>query len=151
VSIASAATLLVAELDLKMVQSILSAIHNADAESAAEKKAPLPAAQNQNVHARPGTPLHCDTRVEHCPEHLPTKIGYSARPRRPAQQGMPGAMPVVIETVIVQKKYDDLCSPLRAPWEQPIWNTAAIVPAKIKINRYEPDIHHIGTMIDYFI
>jgi hypothetical protein len=149
VSLSSAATLLVAELDLKLVQSILSAIRTADIESAAEKKPPLPGTERPAYLPRgcDQAELRCDSRVDHSNQMVPQNVIYTARPCRPVQ-----AMPVVIETVIVEKKSnDDLCSPLRAPWEQPVWNTPTTPPAKIKINRYQPDIHHIGTMIDYFI
>jgi hypothetical protein len=145
VSLASAASLLVAELDLKLVQSVLSAIRTADLESAAEKKPPLPVLQNPLPPE--GTNVHRERPIERACERISAAIIYTARPCRPA----PGPMPVVVETIVVEKKPDDLCSPLRPPWDSLPWNAPPAPRVKIKINHYQPDIRHTGTMIDYFI
>lgn len=145
VSLASAASLLVAELDLKLVQSVLSAIRTADIESAADKKPPLPIVRNSLPPQ--GTHVAREGPIERAPHRIPAAIIYTSRRCRPA----PVAMPVVVETVVVEKKADDLCSPLQPPWKQLPWNLPPAPSAKIKIVRYQPDICNRGTMLDCFI
>jgi len=146
VSLASAATLLVAELDLKLVQSVLSAIRTADIESAAEKKPPLPVLAPVRCE---GTSVCRERPVERCHEPIPAAIIYTSRPVRPNPP--PHPVQVVVETVVVEKKADDLDSPLQPPWKMLPWNEPVVPPAKIKITRYQPDIRHRGTMLDCFI
>ena len=146
VSIASTASLLVAELNLKMVQSILSAIRTADVESAAEKKAPLPV---QPAARSVGTPVCRERPIERCQKPALAKIIYSSRPSPSTAQ--PPAVTVIVEPIVVKKKTDDLCSPLAPPWKSLPWNAPPAPRVQIKIIRYQPDIRHTGTMIDYFI
>jgi hypothetical protein len=145
VSLASAASLLAAELDLKLVQSVLSAIRTADIESAADKKPPLPIVRNPLPPQ--GTHVAREGPIERVPQRISAAIIYTSRPCRPA----PPPVRVVVETVVVNKKADDLCSPLQPPWKVLPWNEPPVAPAKIKIIRYQPDIRYRGTMLDCFI
>jgi hypothetical protein len=150
-SFASVAGLLVAELDLKMVESVLSAIRTADVESAQDKKPPLPTVQHQ-LAAASAASVHQnrnDHYVEQAKGCLAPAAVYPRRRCDPAPARV--AMPVVIETVVLEKSKDQLCSPLAPPWESVPWNQPARLPAIIKVVRYEPDIRHKGTMVDCFI
>lgn len=145
-SFATAASFIVAEFDLKLVESVLSAIRTADITSAQERKAPLPIVQ----HPLPVAParLYRDQLViERVTERPAAPAVYSCHRCSPAA----APMPVVIEAVVVQKVADELCSPLAPPWKSLPWNQPPHLPAKIKIIQYRPDICHKGTVLDCFI
>lgn len=144
-SFASVAGLFVAELDLKLVESVLSAIRTADIQSGQDKTAPLPIMQNP-LPAEP-VRVYQDHVAERVLEHPAAAVVYSCRRCNPA----PAAVPVVIETVVVQKAPDELCSPLAPPWKSLPWDQPPHLPAIIKIVQYTPDIRYKGTLLDCFV
>jgi hypothetical protein len=148
-SIASSVGLLVAELDLKMVQSVLSAIRTADIESAAEKKAPLPVVQKQLAAPACQNQNRRDHYVEQAKGCLAPAAVYPRRRWNPAPVVV--EISVVIERVVEEKTSDSLCSPLNAPWNSTPWNQPTPSPTVVKVIQYQPDIHHKGTMLDCFI
>ncbi len=147
-SFATAAGFLAAELDLKLVESVLGAIRTADIQSGQDKKSPLPIV----THALPAEPARVyrdDVVIRNAVERAAAPALYSHH-RCALASPAAASMPVVVE-VIVQKVADELCSPLAPPWKSLPWNQPSRSPAKIKIIRYRPDICAKGTVLDCFI
>lgn len=149
-SIADIGAAVGAELNLRLVQSVLQAIRTADIQSGEDK----PPRQTVIVE-----PRRDQVRLSCCePCHQrPAPVAIS-----PAAQSLhwcyaprpvyPPAPPVpTVETVVVQTLADEFCSPLQPPWKSLPWEQPASDAPQIKIVLYQPDMRHKGTLVDCFV
>jgi hypothetical protein len=139
---AASISLNVAALDLKMVQLITGAMRAVDNGPGARL----------GVHVQP-EPVIEPRRVFHPTPHFEPRTVYHPEPRfepRPVMHPTPRVEPEPFPCDPPPCPHKH-CSPLPAPWEMPVWNTAPVHEAKIKIVVVRPDIHHKGTLLDCFI
>jgi hypothetical protein len=147
VGLDATASLIVATLGLKEVQSVIGAIRAADAESYKNSLpfsiAPTPPPR-EVIHL---DPRYEPRRVIHLyPLYAPRQIIHLS-PRiedeNPCCTCQSGANPVVVHDVPEEL-------PLQPPWKTLPWENPAPPAPKVKLTLYHPDIIHKGFLLDYF-
>jgi hypothetical protein len=143
------ASVALAEMDLKLVQSVINAIRTADIESGAARKAPLPVLP----------PSAQVTRSEECrdhccdSEHRPHNDRHSTRPIYPiyTRFAPAPAAPLPTETVVTVKVTDDYGTPLPPPWKTVPWKEPPHLRPQIKLIVFKPVKREKGSIVDCFI
>ena len=148
------AALLVAALDLDLVQLLRGAMRTADIASgkpqAVSELGPAPTPlrdrfdrepvfeQRRVIHPEPKYErrqiIHPQPRIE-----FPAPLKVESQPAEP---------PCSCCCVVIKPEIE---SPLPPPWRQPIWATPIPPTPKVKIVKIRPDIHNKGSLIDFFI
>jgi hypothetical protein len=149
-SIAEIGAAIGAEMNLRLVQSVLQAIRTADIQSGHDQ----PPRQTVIVEprrdqVRPAGGEACHKRPAPAsirPAAQSLHWCYAPRPVFP-----PGPPVPTVQTVVVQTLPDEFCSPLQPPWKSLPWEQPAADAPHIKIVLYQPDMRHKGTLVDCFI
>lgn len=150
--LAATSSLLIAALDLKLVQDVIGAMRAADAAEEAAVQNPLapPAACDCSNHIHP-CPVYqnpqvvryepCDEACEKAPIICHWTAPIEAKPRL-----------ALIEPVAEKPSH---VTPNRwiitPPWAILPWQQPAPAPAQVKVVRYTTDIVNKGSLIDVFI
>jgi hypothetical protein len=146
VGVEATASLVVAALDLKLVQLLRDAIRTADISGGKlGRRGALPVIAEDRFLAR--RVIDPEPRFEPRPVIHPTP---RFEPR-----------PVIHPTVRVEPNVSiappEHCAPkpcpgpLPPPWRQPIWEIPVPLRPVLKLVRYRPDMRHKGSLIDVFI
>ena len=136
-------SLIVATFELKAVDAVLSAIHGADAASAASARGPLgltPAAVYE-----PRRHIHPEPKIEARPHLHPTPF-YEARPVVHPERiyaSVPACDVPAAPTVSHITK-----SPIEPPWKTLPWPQSQQVLRKVKLFIRRPDSVSKGSLID---
>jgi hypothetical protein len=147
------AALLVAALDLNLVQLLRGAMRAAD----------IAVGRPQAVSELGPAPTPPPDRFDREPLFEPRRV-YHPEPRfapRPAdvateaaagtnENTTPPSQVEVFCTCCVTAK-PEVESPLAPPWRQPIWTTPISPAPRVKIVKIQPDIINKGSLIDFFI
>lgn len=145
------AALVVAALDLKLVQDLRGAMRAADIASGRPQPVsplgPAPTPPPDRFDREPAFALrpvyHPEPRYEPRPVIHPTpRIEFQPPIKVPAE--------VEVLPPVCSSKAEVEC-PLAPPWRQPIWETPTAVPPKVKIVLHRTDIINKGSLIDFFI
>ncbi|HZK81549.1 MAG TPA: hypothetical protein VFC46_10790 [Humisphaera sp.] len=146
-SIASTTSLLVAALDLHLVQDVIGAIRAADAAEAVAKAspfAPVPTIESPR-HIHPD-PIYVHPRVIHPdPRYAPRPIVHCEPHVEQTNTRL-----ALIESSDKPAPAHSNC-PIQPPWAVLPYQTPAKPPAQIKIVLYRTDILTKGTLLDVFI
>jgi hypothetical protein len=137
-----AASILVAAVDLQIVQSVLAAIHNADRQSLAQ----LPAIANQNDS-------YCPRTVTPEPRYLPRQVLHPT-PRylpRPVLHPRPIVEPPNVLPPPPQARVPHITAGPQPPWKIQPWQEPTHSPDVIKVIVRSPDTVTKGTLIDLFV
>ena len=147
------AALLVAALDLDLVQLLRGAMRTADIASgrpqAVSELGPAPTPLRDRFEREP---VFEQRRVIHPePRFAPRQIIHPQKQFLPPLKVQPEAVepPTCSCCCIVTKP--EVESPLAPPWRQPIWATPIPPTPKVKIVKIRPDIINKGSLIDFFI
>ena len=139
------AGLLVAAIDLQIVQSVLSAIHNADAESAAARGPTL---------ANPNCDTYCpQTTITPEPRYLPRPVLHPT-PRylpRPVLHPTPRVEPADYLPPAPSARVPHIIAGPQPPWDIQPWQEPAVPPNVIKVIVRPSDTVTKGTLIDLFV
>jgi hypothetical protein len=156
-SAADNAALLVAALDLDLVQLLRSAMRAADiASGRTEPISALGPAPTPPPDRFDREPVFQPRRVYHPePRFAPREVIGIDSPKElaasPAKTELK-AQPVEAETsccsVTIKPEME---SPLAPPWRQPVWANPIPPALKVKIVKIRPDIINKGSLIDFFI
>jgi hypothetical protein len=143
-------SLLVASLDLKLVQLVRGAMANADAASgkgtAVSGLGPAPSRIERRFRVQPETEILPRRRVEPEPRIEPRQV---IRPADRYEPRVCDAVPAVYECYTPHTK-----SPIEPPWKVLPWEDRSQceeLRPQIKVVIKPPDIVHRGSIIDYFI
>lgn len=143
------ASVALAEMDLKLVQSVINAIRTADIESGAARKAPLPVLppSAQLVRSEERRDLCCESeRCCHNDRHFTRPIYPIYTRCAPAP-----AAPLPTETVVTLKVADDYATSLPPPWKTLPWKEPPHLRPQIKLIVYKPVTREKGSIVDCFI
>ena len=154
-SAADNAALLVAALDLNLVQLLRGAMRAAD----------IASGRTEPVSALGPAPTPPPDRFDREPVFQPRKVYHPEPKVEPRQlisidavkrQSAPAKIEVKSEPLETQPCCCDTIkpeveSPLAPPWRQPIWATPVPPTPKVKIVKIRPDIINKGSLIDFFI
>ena len=142
VSLASQAGLLVAALDLKLVRSVVGAIRAADAASAKDRGTVAPAPRiDPRPAAHPTPRVEPRSHVHPCPV-IERRRHVHLRPREEFTPPVPCPCPAPA---------DRGGFVLQPPWKVLPWQDRLPAPVRVKVVVVRPDIHHKGSLVDFFI
>lgn len=140
----STISLLVASLDLKLVQLIRDAIRVTDISGAANRHGIIPEPEFLPRRHYEPTP-----EIEPRRHYHPTPV-YEARPViHPCPRVEPA--PPIIYPEVQQDKPRKSLSPLPAPWQTPLWENPPQPLLKVKLIKSKPDTVTKGSLIDCFM
>ncbi|HWE94819.1 MAG TPA: hypothetical protein VG269_12715 [Tepidisphaeraceae bacterium] len=157
--LATNASLIVAALDLQVVQLLRAAIRTADLQSLADRQsspAASTAAQSAGHSHRRGGDCYCESQRSECCNpayccspvyssrrvlHPTPRVDLHCAPRLALDRHEKVAEPVTAATP----------SPIQAPWKTLAWKDTPRVTMKVKMVQRRTDIINKGSLIDYFI
>jgi hypothetical protein len=140
----STISLLVASLDLKLVQLIRDAIRTTDLSGAAARGDLIP-----EPEFLPRRHIEPTPEIEPRRHFHPTPI-YEARPIIHPQPRVEPAPPIIFPETEPEKLCKSL-SPLPPPWKIPPWENPPQPLLKVKLIKSKPDTVRKGSLIDCFM
>lgn len=155
-SAADNAALLVAALDLNLVQLLRGAMRAADiASGRREPVSALGPAPTPPPDRFEREPVFQNRRVVHPePKFAARTVAHVASAKQlpaPAKLAIETHAPEIEPCCCSITIKPEVESPLAPPWRQPIWATPIPPTSKVKIVKIRPDIINKGSLIDFFI
>jgi len=146
VSLEANANLLVAALDLKLVQLLRGAIRAADQGARSGLPFQLTPTPEPRPHIHPQPVfeprphIHPTPYFERRPVYHPTPRYEQAKLACKCQE----PQEVVVNKPAVEQ-------PLSPPWKTKPWENPPQPAPKVKVTKYRPDIVHKGSLLDFFV
>ena len=145
-SLQTEASLIVATMDLSVVQLLRQAIRTADLSSAINQQSAAPAS---SLRVEPRRRIHPEPVIE--PRtHVHPSPTYEPRPviRRHARVGLEGR---VCGTEVPQACPMKLGNPIQPPWRILPWENPVQTRQTVKIHLIHTDVINKGTLLDLFV
>lgn len=139
-------SLVVAALDLKLVQLLRGAIRAADQGARSNLPFELTPTPEPRRHIHPEPTFEPRPHIHPTPRFEPRPV-YHPTPRYEQAKldcDRTGPVEVVVYKPIIEQ-------PLRPPWKIMPWENPPQPAPKVKVTLYRPDIVHKGSLLDFFV